>query len=333
MPLALIVALVASLGVHALALFVPDIELSAVPEPSVLTAELQPLPKALPPAEPSPKRERKPPLAKPGKSHHTTAPQTSATPVLSMPPAAPATDLPQPAPAVATEPDPPQPAPNPELLPTEARLPARGTIRYRVDRGERGFELGRSTHDWAVVDGHYRITAVTETSGLAALIKPLRVEVESRGKMTAAGLQPEHFVIRRDGKVGHEQADFDWDRMLLRIGGQDSNTTTQSLTPGAQDLLSFHYQMGFLPHPEANNSLPIATGKKYTTYRLEAVGDEQIEIPAGVFRTLHLRAPGDNTTELWLAYDYLLLPVKIRHLDRHGDSFVEVATEILLSKE
>ena len=45
------------------------------------------------------------------------------------------------------------------------------------------------------------------------------------------------------------------------------------------------------------------------------------------------RAPGANTTELWLAYDYLMLPVKIRHLDPQGESLVQVATEILMSPE
>ena len=63
------------------------------------------------------------------------------------------------------------------------------------------------------------------------------------------------------------------------------------------------------------------------------LGDEEIEVPAGVLRTLHLRAPGVNTTELWLAYDYLMLPVKIRHVDRKGDSLVQVAIKIEVSPE
>lgn len=212
-------------------------------------------------------------------------------------------------------------------------MPAYGVIRYSVARGDQGFELGRSVHEWELSDGRYRITSLTETSGLAALLKPLRVELESVGRLTADGLQPERFFIRRNGKLGREQADFDWQKMQIRIGGEEGEATVQQLTRGAQDLLSFNYQMGFLQRPEGNNSLPIATGKKYTTYHLEAVGDVELEIPAGSFRTLHLRAPGDNTTELWLAYDYLLLPVKIRHTDRYGDSFVQVATEILMSKE
>jgi hypothetical protein len=371
MPLALIVALAASLGAHVLALLVPDIELSAVPEPPALTAELQKwqemqklqtLPKAILPSEALPRPQRKPPLPK-RKPQARSASPDNPTPVFSMPEANTVPDLTtSPESSVPTEIDPVPLAPNAAQLPSDsptdsptnspsalstaatatARMPAHGKIRYRVDRGDQGFELGRSIHEWTLEDGRYRLTAVTETSGLAALLKPLRVELESRGRLTAEGLQPEHFAIRRNGKLGREQADFDWGRMQLKIGGNasevseggnDSNAGTHRLTPGAQDLLSFNYQLGFLPHPEANNSLPIATGKKYTTYYLHALGDEEIEIPAGVFRTLHLRAPGDNTTELWLAYDYLLLPVKIRYLDRHGDSFVQVATEIQFSQE
>ena len=88
-----------------------------------------------------------------------------------------------------------------------------------------------------------------------------------------------------------------------------------------------------MPDLGTGSALPIATGKKYGVYRLEVLGDEEIELPAGVLRTLHLRAPGVNTTELWLAYDYLLLPVKIRHVDSKGDSLVQVATHIRLSPE
>lgn len=323
MPLALIVALAASLGAHALALFVPDIDLSAAQEPPAIQAELVPMPKTrlatqpkkLPPAKPRPARPAPVANESPISEPDITSPAEPTTPASMT--------------EVASETTPP-----PEPTVTESRMPPRGTIRYRVDRGEQGFELGRSTQDWELIDGNYRITAVTETTGLAWLIKPLVVEMESRGRVTAGGLQPEHFTVRRGGELQSEGAEFDWTRMQVKIGGKGGEGgSTHTLTQGAQDLLSFNYHLGFLPQHQASNSLPIATGRKYTTYPLETVGDEEIEIPAGVFRTLHLRAPGDNTTELWLAYDYLLLPVKIRHLDRRGDSFVQVATEILMSKK
>lgn len=328
MPFALIFALAASLGVHALALFGTDVDLATTPTPPPLVAELPPLAKPQPPV--------KPPQKKAARLPHGAlrlAPPASASPVLASPASADSSassNLSDPsAAAVPAAPEAGDAPPPIDAAAPESRLPARGMIRYRVDRGDQGFAVGVSLHDWEVVDGAYRITALTETSGLAAFFKPLRIELESRGRLSAEGLQPESFSIRRDGRETREKAVFDWTQMTVRV----ADSAAQALGRGAQDLLSFHYQLGFLPHPAADNTLPIATGKKYETYRLESLGDEEIEIPAGKLRTLHLRAPGDNTTELWLAYDYSLLPVKIRHLDRDGDSFVQVATEIRLSKE
>jgi len=201
-------------------------------------------------------------------------------------------------------------------------------IRYRVDRGDSNFEIGFAEHDWQIEDGRYRLHSVVETTGIVWLFKSLRLEMDSRGTLTAAGLRPESFAVVRDGHPTRENAAFDWGRMTVRIGGR----AEQAVAPGAQDLLSFNYQLGFLPDLHSGSTLPIVTGKKYGIYRLQVLGDEQIDLPAGSLRTLHLRAPGENTTELWLAYDYLLLPVKIRYLDAKGDSFVQVATQIQLSQ-
>jgi hypothetical protein len=117
--------------------------------------------------------------------------------------------------------------------------------------------------------------------------------------------------------------------MELRVG----NRSPRTLLPGTQDVLSFAYQLGLIADLAAHGSLPVATGKKYGQYRLEVVGDEEIEVPAGTFRCLHVRVPGGSTTELWLAYDRALLPVKIQHTDRKGDVYVQLATTIELSQE
>ena len=212
--------------------------------------------------------------------------------------------------------------------PPASRLPERGVIRYRVERGDQGLIIGQSVHDWQIdAEGAYRLTAVTETTGLAALIKPLRIEHESLGHIGVEGLQPERFTIRRNGRETSETAVFDRAKGEVQIGRR----APQALLPGAQDLLSFHYQLGFMAQP--GGSIPIATGKKFDTYLLDVIGDEVLEIPAGKVRTLHLRTRGEKVTELWLAYDYLMLPVKIRHSDLRGESFVQVATELQLSKE
>jgi hypothetical protein len=75
-------------------------------------------------------------------------------------------------------------------------------------------------------------------------------------------------------------------------------------------------------------SIGVVTGKKYERYALDSLGEEEIDTPAGHFRTLHLRAMTDNVTEIWIALDRERLPVKIRFTDKKGESFEQVATEI-----
>lgn len=326
MPVALAIALAASLGIHFAALFGPEVDLSTEPESLPLVAELRPLTKSqmLPKVDPIKKHEKQK-TEKNRSLHRKTDDVASTAPVLSVPEAG-AASVP-----VVVEDAAPEPisSPKPALAVVEPRLPPHGMIRYRVDRGDSNFEIGVSRNEWEIDDGHYRLKSVIETTGLVWLFKAYRIEMESIGQMTPEGLRPESFAIRRNAKETKEKVLFDWQNMIVSVGEQSG----QMLTNGAQDLLSFNYQLGYLPHPEAGGTLPIATGRKYGIYRLEVLGDEEIQVPAGTLRTLHLRAPGENTTELWLAYDYLLLPVKIRHIDSKGESLVQVATEIQLGNK
>ena len=321
MPLALILAFAASLGVHALALFGTDVDLSFPPEPVPLTAELRPVQKAVARPMPSAPALETHARRKGGGSRRVTvagpadAGRMPATPGTAEMPSPPASENTGENESVAQA-----------VAPTIPDFPERGQIRYRVDRGDDGFEIGLAVSEWEIVDGAYTLRLQTETTGLVWLFKRYRIDMESRGRLTAEGLVPERFSLRRNGADSGEGAVFDWQRMLVSVAGKEA----QPLSPGAQDLLSFNFHLGFMLNPRVARALPIATGRKYADYALEAVGDEEIELPLGTVRTLHLRAPGANMTELWLAYDYLLLPVKIRHEDSKGGSFVQLATGISL---
>ena len=325
MPAALLVAFALSLGIHLGVLFGPQFGVPLGPESPPMTIELKPVPKALAEQKSAPSKTR----------HRQTQKKTK--PVLASPTsgevaiaeALPGPDVAAEEGAAASPAPHDEAAESPALPRGEWRLPDRGRIVYRVDRGDQEFEIGRATSEWSVKDGRYRLFFVTETNGLVWLFKAYRIEMESRGLLTEDGLQPEAFSIRRNGEDHGEKARFDWAQREIQVG----SGAPQPLDEGAQDLLSFNYQVGFMPHAHVVASLPITTGKKYTIYQLENLGDEEIKIPAGVMRTLHLRAPGTNTTELWLAYDYSLLPVKIRHSDSQGGSFVQVALSIQLSPE
>lgn len=332
MPVALLAALMASLGLHAVALFGTHIELATEVEPIPVLAELRPIERPPPvpvtvasapaqsgkkgaPGKGRPKEARATPAPVTAESERG-APEPLGSPVgLASEHELAGGSSPEP---VATE---------SEQAPAH-QIPERGIVNYRVERGDQGFEIGFARHSWHIAEGRYRIQSLLETTGLAWLVKSVRIEMESRGQMTANGLRPDEFNVRRNGSL-RERAAFDWQAMTVRVGDR----SPVPVQPGAQDLLSFNYQLGYLPALPQGETLALATGKKYGLYRLEVIGEETLELPVGTMRTLHLRAPGVNTTELWLAYDYLMLPVKIRHLDSQGDSLVQVATEIQMSPE
>ena len=193
-------------------------------------------------------------------------------------------------------------------------------------RGDPPAIIGRSVQSWELRENRYRIGSVMETVGLAALLRPTRLESESRGRVVATGLAPDSFVSRRPGKDGGERVervDFDWADGVARFGSGAS----APLPIGAQDLLSFNFQLGWL---SKTGEMAIATVKKLGRYNLELVGEEFLETPIGLLRTLHFRAPGETTTEVWLAVDRHLLPVKIRHVDKKAESFDQLVEEIRL---
>lgn len=341
MPVALILALVASLGLHVVALFGPEIESVGEPDLPPLVAELKPLPpqpvqsERVPPAmgESEQKQEKAAPAKQAvsrAKSMISHAEKAVVGTAKVIPDAGAGNggrqEIAVPLPTSDDGPDAATPANESSTSEIVApRLPPRGSIRFRVDRGDSKFEIGAARQEWEFDAGRYRLRSVVETTGLAWLLRSVLIEMESIGRISETGLQPEAFGVLREGRRAREKALFDWEAMKLRV----SDRPAQELDPGAQDLLSFYYQLGFMNIPDGGSgTMHLATGKKYGLYRLENLGDEDIEIPLGVLRTRHLRAPGENSTELWLAYDYRLLPVKIRHVDNKGGILVQVATEI-----
>jgi hypothetical protein len=307
MPFALIAAALASLGIHATLLFGPEFDLSPGPEPVLLQAEIVLKPRAVPEQKPAAAVPAKKPLA-PRAKPIAPAPDT---PAVVAAPVEEAAGL-----AGAAEADAQEEAP-----PAELALPPRGEIIFTVTRGDPPAIIGRSVQSWELGNGSYRIASVTETVGLAALLRPVRVDSESRGRIIASGLEPALFSSQRQDKARGERVEFDWAAGLARFG----NGNTSPLPAGSQDLLSFNFQLGWL---SKTGDMSIATGKKLGRYRLELIGEELLETKLGFLTTLHFRAPGETTTEVWLAPAHHLLPVKIRHIDKKGESYDQLADEI-----
>ncbi len=308
MPRPLIAAFAASLALHAVALLGVQIDLAQPPERPPLLAELVMPPRLQPVSPAEEKKAEAPQPARPSKTKPPRAAPAKA-PVTPVPEAGP-----QPRPEVAA----PEPA--------APRAAVKGAMRFRVVRGTQDFEAGRAESEWEFADGNYRIRLMMETTGVAVMFKSIRMEQESRGKLTSGGLRPERFVTRRNGAETNETIEFDWVGREAVLGRSGSR---QPLADGVQDLLSFQYQLAYLPEVVDGTTLLVATARKIEPYRFQLIGEEELETAAGVFKTLHVKVPTEhNTTELWLALDRGLLPMKIRHIDRKGETTELIITEM-----
>ena len=318
-----IAALLASCLIHAWVLWGPDISLPDWEDspPPVLEAHLAPLP----PVETLPAEHKTPPLKKRPENRDEQPVDRDSLPL-------PASDS-VPAPAASSD---PENAPNlPDTAEAKRDTPAstvpfdlpfspEGRIRFSIYKESLGMEVGQMEQRWLFKSGQYELTSTTQTVGLAALLKSLRMEQRSIGRFDQRGLQPERFETRKNGEVTRENAQVDWSAKRLVSG---KNQEAMPLGEGAQDMLSLFYQLPFVKHLENGTRFGVATGKKFIRYDLDALGEEAITVPAGEFKTLHLRVQTDTLTEIWFA-PTLGLPVKIRYTDKKGDAFVQLATDI-----
>ena len=316
MPVILFAALAGSLSIHFVALFGVDHGLfGEPPERPPLQAELRAPPPL--PAPPAPAASA-PPAARPLKPKpEKLVAAKAAAPVVEA-----VTEIAEKTVSTASDPVPLPLAP----AAVDAVLKGSGRLAFVVVKESLGMQIGRAVHRWEFAeDGSYRLTSMIETSGLAALIRPLRQQYESRGRLGPRGLQPDSYQTWRNGKANGQNADFDWSTAEVHLQRHDS---VQRIAPGTQDLLSLNYQLPYLPAPENGSTIGVVTGRKYEHYNIDSLGEEEIDTPAGRFRTLHLRAAGETLTEIWIALDHQRLPVKIRFTDKKGESYQQLATEI-----
>ncbi len=328
----LLAALAFSVLAHALAMSNPAWRLPFDSEPDHemrLEAHLLAPPKLAPApipqnqAKPTPHAQSRSASSRP--MMRAAAPSDYVLPPVQEAPVAPEPTLPALQPVLA-EPTAPPPQPVPKV---EITWPRQGHIRFVVTRGEKGLILGKSTHTWEHDETRYSIRTVTETTGLVALFKPIKIVQVSVGAIGPAGLLPGEFHVEREGKVA-EGARFDNEAKRVTLTDGGIQRRENPLAAGTQDLLSHLYQFGVI-EKQARFELMIATGKKYASYAYDLVGQETLATRFGDVRTLHYRTPpmqGEQTMEIWLAPDYRNLPVRIRFIDRSGDIYDQNADEI-----
>ena len=219
----------------------------------------------------------------------------------------------------------PEPAP-PDALPAHLP-PAEVRLDYVLTYGDQGLVVGTAQYDVRIQGERYTLSSVVELTGLFALIRSGRLVQTSHGRLTAQGFRPEAYWVQRGQDAGKtEFAQFDYAAGRVWLGGRGQ----VALPDGAQDLLSFIYQLGVLRPAPGRLQLPIATGRKLREYRIDVLGAETVATAAGELPALHVRKAGDgddDAVDLWLGTALSHLPVKIRLTSPDG----KIAEQSLLA--
>ena len=322
---ALLVALALSLLLHLAWTFWP-VDESEAPEATVLMATLEQMPPPpVPKIEPAPAPTTKTPAVTKSRSRRT-APRKEPRAVITAPDAAasalPVPDVPSTTAAEATVSAPAPPplasaadsavaAPAVDVGPPTPELPPRVDLAYKVYFGTGGFMIGDATYRFEHDGDRYRISTVGQARGLAALIVRGTGKIESRGRITAAGLKPYEFAIERGSPDRRELAYFDWDagNVVLHDG------STAQLEPPAFDPLTILWQPYFAPPSRNDQTFSLATTRRVARYTLSLDGEETVAWPHGEVATQRWhRRSDDGRTEawFWLAPSLHFIPIKMR---------------------
>ena len=206
----------------------------------------------------------------------------------------------------------PVPEPVVAKFPVEG-LPANLEIDYAL---KSSLADAHAVYRWSRDGDSYRITGEGEADGFFALFLEGRMLQESRGTVTARGLRPESFVEKKPN-TADEGLEFDWPANKVTFDRGGSRNTTE-LTDNTVDWLSMIFQLAHVPPPQGAETmqLRVFTQRKLYKFDLKVLGVEEITIPLGTVRALHLRHvdPQDKqVVDVWLGIDHHYLPVKMRY--------------------
>jgi hypothetical protein len=327
-----VLALLASMAAHLLLLAgvgLPEFERSDPDAGAPLAARIAPL---APPEEPKPRAA--PPSPKRDAVRQSAARRLASpdpSPSVSIPPAeAPAERVavdekaPPKAEVAAQSPPAAREAPVVENIP----FPDHIYLEFDLAKNAEQAPLARVVHRFERDGARYVIRSVTEATGIAALFATGRYVQESRGTLSAEGLRPDLFTVRRGRAERIERTAFDWVSARATTSAAGSSRDWE-LRLGAQDQLSILHQMSFLLGAPPS-SLMMTNGKRFYNASIEIIGRDTVATGIGPVSALQVRSQleGELRIDIWLAPERGNLPVKVRFRDRKGEEFEQVLAAV-----
>lgn len=179
--------------------------------------------------------------------------------------------------------------------------------------------LGWMVHRFERDGDRYRIRSSIDAVGVVSLFVKGRYVQQSEGRLTAAGLRPERFMVRRGRRERVERARFDWPALRATLTGEQGSREWV-LEAGAQDQLSLVHQIAYLLDQQALPRILVTNGRRFETARIEIVGRETVNTGLGPMETVRIRADLERGAgfEIWLAPDFGHLAVRLRLRDKRG---------------
>jgi hypothetical protein len=238
----------------------------------------------------------------------------------------PLAEEPKPDVVALAQPAAPIPALEAPKFPVEG-LPTSVTINYQLTSS---FADGHAVYRWRRDGDNYTITSEAEAIGFFTLFLEGRILQESRGTVTPAGLRPERFIEHLANNPP-EGLEFDWAAHKVTFDRNNEKKTAE-LADNTVDWLSMIFQMAYMPPSGEAYALRVYTQRKLYKFDLKILGEEEVEIPLGKVKALHLRHvdPQDQTVvDVWLGVQQYYLPVKLRYPVARNRLMVEqVATSV-----
>ncbi|RJG03451.1 DUF3108 domain-containing protein [Noviherbaspirillum sedimenti] len=215
-----------------------------------------------------------------------------------------------------------QSAPAPDHRLYKVDPPPSATLKYKVQALREGREVfGHGTIAWQFNGSQYAI------NGDAGILFFSLLEFSSHGKTDEFGIAPLQYTEKRFRRQQTETR-FDREHKLISFS---ASANTFPLQGGEQDRASIVWQLASIGRGDAARFAPdtqvplfIAGVRDGSTWNIQVLGEEEIEVGLGRLRAWHVRRaprPGDKDQilDIWLAPSYNWYPVRLRYTETNGE--------------
>lgn len=192
-------------------------------------------------------------------------------------------------------------------------------------------EGGRHLRALDAAHSHYEFYTSAKAVGVAALIRDDQITETSAWHWKNGGIQAEkYYFLKQSGeKRRFRQAVFDWNNKRVQSWKDEQQWDLPLLAEQQPVLDKLLVQLALMRDLQAHKDVSqqaywIVDNEAILPYRVEAVGEENVDVPAGEFKTvkLHHRSARNpkRYSHLWCAPKLRYLPVKIEHTEPNGDT-------------